>query len=228
MGWTWTNTFTQFPNSKRITLNAAGDKVFGNRLITHGGVEELVVPYLNRVEEGNSSQGSYFFECPNLKVFRLDRLTFWQGGYYPTLMPLLKELYMPNCQSYLQSITYGGFNAPELEKWVLGKLTSFKMANNFGTSFMASCHNLIHIEVGEGTACNLPMEVWNPTTALSERLPEFLSNFQEYIADRVADRTGKTALTLTLSAAVYESLQAQEGHTILATLTNKNWTVASA
>lgn len=227
-GWTWTNTFTQFPNAKRITFNAAGDKVYGSPLIQHSGVEELNVPYLNRVKEGNSSQGSNFFLCPNLRVFRLDRLTFWQGGYKETAMPLLKELYMPNCQSYLQSITYGGFNAPELEKWVLGKLTSFKMANNNGTNFMASCHNLIHIEVGEGTACSLPMDVWNPTTALSERLDEFLSNFQTYIADRVADRTGEYALTLTLSSAVYAALEAQEGQTILGTLANKNWNVAQA
>ena len=224
VGWTWTNTFTQFPNAKRITFNAAGDKVYGSPLIQHSGVEELNVPYLNRVEEGNSSQGSNFFQCPNLRVFRLDRLTFWQGGYRATAMPLLKELYMPNCQSYLQSITYGGFNAPELEKWVLGKLTSFKMANNNGTNLMASCHNLIHIEVGEGTACSLPMDVWNPTTALSERLDEFLSNFKTYIAHRLTDQG--SGLTLTLSQAVRDAIQ--QDPDIVNIITSKGWTISPA
>ena len=223
-GGTWTNTFTQFPNAKRITFNAAGDKVYGSPLIQHSGVEELNVPYLNRVEEGNSSQGSNFFRCPNLRVFRLDRLTFWQGGYKATEMPLLKELYMPNCQSYLQSITYGGFNAPELEKWVLGKLTSFKMANNNGTNFMASCHNLIHIEVGEGTACSLPMDVWNPTTALAERLPEFLQNFKTYIAQRLTDKG--SGLTLTLSQAVRDAIQ--QDPEIVSIITSKGWTISPA
>lgn len=69
------------------------------------------------------------------------------------------------------------------------------------------------VEEGEPFTCNLEKFLWN---------------FQTYIADRVADRTGQGALTLTLSSAVYGVLQNQEGQTILATLTNKNWTVAQA
>lgn len=93
--------------------------------------------------------------------------------------------------------------------------------------YFYQCPNLIRLEF-KGVQGSMKLSQWSPTTALAERLPEFLSNFQTYIADRVLDVTGQNALTLTLSAAVYEALQAQEGQTILATLTNKNWTVAQA
>lgn len=114
----------------------------------------------------------------------------------------------------------------------------------YGTLF-EECPNLIKFEP-KSIIDTLNVGAWNPTMALrtdttaedyvdlredmslANNLEQFLSNFQLYIADRVADRTGQTALTLTLSAAVYEALQAQEGQTILATLTNKNWTVAQA
>ena len=66
------------------------------------------------------------------------------------------------------------------------------------------------------------------STTFANNLEQFLYNFQTYIANRVADRTGQSALTITLSSAVYAALEAQEGQTILATLTSKNWTVASA
>jgi hypothetical protein len=44
----------------------------------------------------------------------------------------------------------------------------------------------------------------------------------------VEDMTGKVTLTLTLSSVVYAALEAQEGQTILGTLTSKNWNVAQA
>ena len=221
IGWTWDMTLTAMPSIKRMTINAAGDKVYGTPLINHSGVEELNVPYLNRVEEGNSSQGSNFFRCPNLRVFRLDRLTFWQGGYIATEMPLLKELNMPNCTSYRQSVTYGGFKAPALEKMVLGKLTFFKMTNNNGESWFASCHNLIHLEIGQGSSASLDMGCWNPTTALADNLSLFLSNFRLYIADRLSDNgSGKT---LTLSQEVRDAIHSAGIDTII---TNKGWTIS--
>ena len=116
----------------------------------------------------------------------------------------------------------GGGSCPNIEELRMPKLKRvtgnivYKARQNKRAS-------LALIEVG-AMETNLGLSWWNPT----DKGANFLSNFQTYIADRVADRTGQTALTLTLSAAVYETLQAQEGQTILATLTNKNWTVASA
>jgi hypothetical protein len=129
--------------------------------------------------------------------------------------------------------TWGGWSCliggcPNLKKVVFGTLQYSLKQSNANSSILSLGENCGHLEFGEGTAVSLMLDTWNPTTALSECLPEFLSNFQTYIADRVADRTGNTASTLTLSPEVYAALEAQEGQTILATLTNKNWTVASA
>ena len=145
---------------------------------------------------------------------------------------------MPKAE-LIHSLSYDSLSSnPKLEKVVFGKYPTIKY--RYGASgshdyypssrggIFNNCPNLIHIEIGSDSSEVINLAYWSPTNALAERLDEFLSNFQTYIADRVADRTGKTALTLTLSAAVYEALQAQEGQTILATLTNKNWNVAQA
>ena len=128
--------------------------------------------------------------------------------------------------------------APKLRKFIIGGVLT---THNDHGLFNTMSTDLIHLEIG-GATCSLFMNDWSPTNALdasrtdlieegstaANNLEQFLSNFRDYIAERVADRTGQTACTLTLSATVYEALQAQEGQTILATLTNKNWTVASA
>lgn len=113
----------------------------------------------------------------------------------------------------------------------------------FDRLFM-NCPQLIHVEVC--VEQNINLNKWIPTMALrtdttaedyvdlredmsfANNLEQFLYNFQTYIADRAIDRTGQSALTLTLSAEVYASLEQQDGQTILATLTNKNWTVTTA
>jgi hypothetical protein len=118
-----------------------------------------------------------------------------------------------------------------------------KYIGTFDRLFL-KCPQLIHVEVC--VEQNINLNKWIPTMALrtdttaedyvdlredmsfANNLEQFLYNFQTYIANRAIDRTGSTSLTLTLSAEVYTALEAQEGQTILATLTNKNWTVASA
>jgi hypothetical protein len=134
----------------------------------------------------------------------------------------LLELNIPNYAGPSNSWEYRTIdNCPKIRKVVIGEC-------NLGLVISGEHPDLIEVQIAEGYSIALPMSTWSPTTALSERLDEFLSNFKTYIADRVADRTGEYALTLTLSAAVYAALQAQEGQTILATLTSKNWTVAQA
>ena len=65
---------------------------------------------------------------------------------------------------------------------------------------------------------------WNPTNALSERLPEFLSNFKAYIANRLTDKgSGKT---LTLSQAVRDAIQTDPD--IVNIITSKGWTISPA
>jgi hypothetical protein len=164
--------------------------------------------------------------------------------------PLLEEIDLP---SYVGgnlnpgSETHTGFrNNPELRIIKLNGLTNGDLKNCFNNS-----PKLIHFEIRDGFNASLNISAaygtgWSPTMALrtdtdaedyvdlredmtmANNLEQFLWNFQHYIADRVADRTGNSALTMTLTSAVYAALQAQDGQTILATLTNKNWNVAQA
>ena len=163
----------------------------------------------------------------NLRVFTAFGLSAIEAnnrGCINGSYPALEEIILPDCERIVgYSPSIGSANYVNLRKVQFGTIHSLA-----GYFTLQPNVNLIHLEFGQGTDCSLPLSSWSPTTALAERLDEFLSNFQQYIADRVADMTGKSALTLTLSAAVYEALQAQEGQTILATLTNKNWTVAQA
>lgn len=89
---------------------------------------------------------------------------------------------------------------------------------------MNNCPNLIHLEFAEGMNKNIYIPYWNPTTALSERLPEFLSNFKTYIAQRLTDKG--SGLTLTLSQAVRDAIQTDPE--IVSIITSKGWTISPA
>lgn len=81
--------------------------------------------------------------------------------------------------------------------------------------------------VGQGTAINLPLSRWTATNVIAEGqsgIDELNYNIKTYIADKVADRTNDTALTVTFGASLYNVLTAAT----IAAFTAKNWNVASA
>jgi hypothetical protein len=81
--------------------------------------------------------------------------------------------------------------------------------------------NCKHIEFTSGVAANLNLGYWNPTNVINDA--DFLSNFRDYICQRLADRTGQSKLTLTLSAAVYTAIMADDD--IKTELVARNWKV---
>ena len=152
----------------------------------------------------------------------------------------IKEIHAPELTN---AITNNSANGAISNCSVLRSCIIPKYIGVFDRLFM-NCPQLIHVEVC--VEQNINLNKWIPTMALrtdttaedyvdlredmsfANNLEQFLYNFQTYIADRAIDRTGQSALTLTLSAEVYASLEQQDGQTILATLTNKNWTVTTA
>ena len=87
--------------------------------------------------------------------------------------------------------------------------------------------NLRKFAVGAGTAINLTFGLWTATNVIAEGqsgIDELNYNIKTYLADRVADRTGLSALTVTFGAALYNVLTAET----IAAFTAKNWNVASA
>jgi hypothetical protein len=203
---------------------------YTGRLFVGGSLpEELNLPKLTNA--GTCiAQG-----CAGVKRIIAENVTTCTGySYHPNLImgcPDLEYAYIPNLSAYTVYGDNDGASSlqdmPKLSHLVIGK-APFTNNSTIVRFALDGCPNLVLLDIRGGLNQNIYLDHWSPTTALAERLDEFLSNFQTYIADRVADRTGEYALTLTLSAAVYAALQAQEGQTILATLTSKNWTVAQA
>ena len=249
VGWVMTQRFsakTYFPNCEKmelgcedidVTFDYNGGTVFGSDVEYHLPKLKVIHP-----ETINVGFGHGVFDCAvqthDIYMPELERIE--SGSNFAIIRGMSApnntepfSLYAPKLSSFGRGARLvRAYNACStgLEKVVLGTIDSaFEFAHNAPSSGSGmATPNLVHLEFGQGTKASLNLKYWNPTTALAERLDEFLSNFKTYIADRVADRTGEYALTLTLSAAVYAALQAQEGQTILATLTSKNWTVAQA
>lgn len=202
--------------------------------LSNAAITELYLPELTTIDWRGGSNKICFYNLPNCRVLNFPKLRNVQKIGNCSLIdgcPVLEEILWPSFIGH--SSTHGGWpvligGCPNLKKVVFGKLQYALKQPNENNSILYLGDNCIHLEFGEGTNVSLLLNNWSPTTAIAEHLDEFLYNFQTYIADRVADRTGQSALTLTLSSAVYAALEAQEGQTILATLTSKNWTVASA
>ena len=130
----------------------------------------------------------------------------------------LKTLYAPSVGICInESTDYECVrNCNNLQKIVLGKLTIFYDFIRSGEP------NLVHFEIGEDTAISLNMSWWTATNALDptgtelvedptahptwNNLQQFLQNFRSFIVLRLANRKSTTALTLTLSAAVYNAV----------------------
>ena len=126
---------------------------------------------------------------------------------------------------------------PNIEKIKLGRMQSFNSTNITQYDEDSPMLNLIHLELGQDTAISLDCAKWNPTNALDasrtdlieegstaqNNLEQFLKNFRTYICQRLADRTGQSKLTLTLSAAVYTAIMADDD--IKAELVARNWKV---
>ena len=230
----------KFPNG---TVDLSGLKVFNgfsihdNRafaLIANGQDEVLNLPSLTSVTSTGSLVGSGMAvpiaaHCSNLK-----------------------EVYMPNMTSFYtgqQAYPEGNYNScyyftscPNIEKIVLGKLSSFDSANFTYYQPSSPMLNLIHLEIGEGTDISLKMAQWKPTMALrtdtdaedyvdlredisfKNNRELFLSNFRLYIADRLSDNgSGKT---LTLSQEVRDAIQ--QDPEIVSIITSKGWTISPA
>ena len=207
-----TLTHIELPHIELIeSLSNKGSTGWG--FISKVPIKSLYLPSLTKYDTNNhsSSYEGMIWDCAELEEFIAPNLSH--------IRPL------PN---YTDNAMLS--QCPALKKIVVGKittLTNYAYSSGADSFINVDCPNLLHFEIGEGTAVNLRLTKWSPTLD-SSNLSLFLDNFLHFIADRVADRTGKSSLTLTLSAAVYAALEEQEGQTILALLNTKGWTVASA
>ena len=235
---------------KLETLYLTGGDGFAHGLWNIKGEDTMVFPSLKSFYNDSNANTIYnWTDCRVLKFPVMEKTKVMNTTWLAN-MPSLEELYMPVFVGFNGAKTSNPSmigSCPMLRKVVFGVLIdNMKAGTTQNSMLFNNCPQVIHFEIGQNTNVSLVLNLWIPTMALrtdttaedyvdlredmslANNLEQFLYNFQTYIADRLADKTGQTALTLTLSAEVYAALEQQDGQTILATLTNKNWTVAQA
>ena len=135
-------------------------------------------------------------------------------------MPNVEIIYCPNMEytgTYIneyEKVCGFAYNCPKLRYVCLGNLKGGR--NIFGLGFNY-CKSLIRLEIGEGTAINLPLYLWYPTDAIdrnsdnlvenadlfNDNLEQFLYNFRMYIINKVYNYTGGSRHTITLRKVIY-------------------------
>jgi hypothetical protein len=145
---------------------------------------------------------------------------------------MAKQMIMPKCREIYGHNRFWQTTENNIivEKMVLGSLSNFGIGTwswNTGSQF-GTAPNLLHMEYGAdglgGLQVSQNLSWWTATNVLSERLPEFLSNFKTYIAQRLTDKG--SGLTLTLSQAVRDAIQTDPE--IVSIITSKGWTISPA
>ena len=241
-----------FPNAAKITMNGIIRSISG-RMLTSAVVNELNLrgvqaTYLRVRDEGmflfNGTQEDVTVRFGWIDQTRTSNDDVWIFGGNMTkvhfLIPkfvtdwhtrlvnngLVEEFDMSETTEFYNN--YGGmvYSAVEascnaLKTFKFGTLTRYSPLS-FNSYY--NCPNLIDLQVGQGTCCNLDFSSWNPT----DKGTTFLQNFKEHIALRLTDQgSGKT---LTLSQAVRDAIHAAEAtYGIEAIIvTQKGWTLSPA
>ena len=208
-----------FRELKEVQYNPKG---YNGVIIVMPNLEEMHFPELVKAEMGGL--GYLFRDCPKMLTISFPKLEYISACNESCFKSAtLKEIYMPSLKT-IKRHNWGSFlnTVPALEKLVLGD-TEVNGRTGTGADFVG-CTELIHIEFAQGMGYTTNLSSWNPTTALAERLDEFLSNFKTYIAHRLTSEG--SGLTLTLSQAVRDAIQTDPE--IVSIITSKGWTISPA
>jgi hypothetical protein len=200
-------------------------------------IEDITIPVVQIKSSGNWMQSLLYknnttkiLRCPNLKYMTnnigsagLDNsklLVYQCNG--------IEEIYAENLEEFCSNPHGAGgiaSEAPNLRKVVVGDIRIWHCQNTkpyfFDNYISTKYPNLLHLEF-KSLNCSLDLTNWTATNVLS--LPEFLSNFRTYIAQRLTDKG--SGLTLTLSQAVRDAIQTDPE--IVSIITSKGWTISPA
>lgn len=135
---------------------------------------------------------------------------------------LVVDVYFPTVTRCSYSASFR--NNTSLETVEVGTLTAWAGTDWFNVGLKSKFRKFT---VGQGTAIAIYLQKWTATDVIAEGqsgIDELNYNIKTYLADRVADRTGDTALTITFGTDLYNVLTAAT----IAAFTAKNWNVASA
>ena len=233
IGWTFSGTLSKIKSAfsavTKVTLNCETIDFSNNDGWLVAGVTQLFMPYLKVMRNHYGWYNGYGFSGVSLESISLPEFEEYSCDHYGRLyaddssikyidfpkfkkMQVAHGLYMfSNCSELLEvnvpefsQIVYNGSwytfitNCPKIQKVVVGKLAQ-------GFPISGEHPNLIDFRIAEDYDISLGLGTWSPTLD-SSNLQQFLSNFRSFIVLRLANRKTTTALTLTLSANVYNAV----------------------
>ena len=216
---------------KSLSLPYLESEVTPSSFIYQCGVEgTLELPSLKTYRSTTGSSNYFLSYLPNVQKISLPDMTSAYGDAMTFLRNCesLQEVSMPKVSSLSLLNNYAITDNPELVKVKFGAYPTitYRYGANGGhdvnpaasSGIFKNCPKLIDIEI-ESCDRNMYLNHWNPT----DKGTTFLQNFLEHICQRLANRTGQTKLTLTLSADVYTAIMTDND--IKAELVARNWKV---
>ena len=210
--------------------------------------EEMVLPALEKLY-GYYCIGSIITNCDMkvLRISKFH--TFNPPNNFATLVawcPYLEEFYAEDADEIYTGPYIGMLGqVPNIRKVVIGRTRATTdydclFPTGEGSSYYGTISNakLIHLEIGangKDVDRSMSFRMWNPSYVLSDNptgtdlieegstaennLQQFLQNFHDYIAKRLATfPEGTTNKTLTLSAAVYSAIWDNNGDPLPTTI----------
>lgn len=225
--WTYRKPLTEFSQVRKILLRFNAISLSVALFSNLSKLEELELPEWESGVPNN--RGAIISNNPLLRVVRIPKWTGlfgWYDSYAFYNDPALEILDIPSFKNVKNSnaaMIFRGLTA--LWYCRLGKLEQWAWRGESASQgFFADSANLIHLEIGKDTAISWNVWGWSPTNALDasrtdlieegstaqNNLQQFLSNFRDYIAERLTDNG--SGLTLTLSQAVFSSIWDANGN----------------
>ena len=243
-GWTMDKALSGFPNLEKVEL--------GCSLIPSGSIGTMIssakitkIEFTNLVTMYNQGRDRIpTFNVPNAELYFQSLVNLYAGTMYNGKLGYIAEAKAVIAPK-LSNVNNGTVaNSRNIKKMVFGKVeTWYNWTGNGGNyQFGYACPNLIHVELGEGSAVSISMPAWSPTNALdasrtdlieegstaANNLQQFLQNFKTYIAERLTDKG--TGLTITLSQEVRNAIHSAEDEYGIENIiiTQKGWTISPA
>ena len=215
--------FGNFNSPSRAFLTKIDDNKLTTLYVqnTFRNCTNLVYARLSAFTGATSSICAGLFQnCTSLKEIHIPNFVGAMGSDACNGCSSLEIYRVPGQTTMPTRFMYGQNGAHKTIKEIeVGKITAFQ-----GTWLFAKAPKLRLFIVGEGTEINLPLGLWGATDVIEEGetgVDELNHNIKTYIADRVADRTGGDALSITFGAALYDVLTDATKQAF----TNKNWNV---
>lgn len=163
----------------------------GGIVVRCNSLEKLYLPKLQRAGGGGGGRDNFIYSCANLKKLVINKGIFDDTtNVFSSIPPMLKD-----CPCLVQI------------RFLNETVTSqYLKVFNPTTALSTTDTTLLTEELLEDLRIEVEDVMHHEMPTISVNRDLFLANFRYFIANRLADKTGATQLTLTLSSAVYTAI----------------------